>query len=80
MEWEITGHESTAEIFRDTVPGSYGAAVVCEILRRLASRHLIDYEIVEASTGKRSALDVRSLGGGSFTCGNNPYYIARLRR
>lgn len=77
MAWKIVGYDSTAEVYRGTVSGRYRERGVSQILQRLASRHLEPYEIVEAYTGSRGALDVQRYRDGTLTCGSNPYYIAR---
>ena len=78
MSWEVVGYDSTSEICRFKISGRYGEKRLGEILRRLVCRDLESYEIIEASTGGRSILDVhRDSKSGTLMCGSNPHYVAR---
>ena len=82
--WRIQGLDSTNLEFELDVPfDSWVDDQVKEVLRRLASRHLVADEVVASSlprsaTGGRSDLEILPVGGKKhgFMTNGNPYYVA----
>ncbi len=75
--WEIRCYDGLQELLR--VEGSYHEEDVLSILRHLACRHLTDREIIEQTASNGEALQVRSMGPGSWASGSNPHYTAVKR-
>ncbi len=83
--WKIRGCDGGKRIFERTIPyGCLSDREVTELLKRLASRHLSDDEVVDASLRKNakghiSHLEVRPNRGGTpglMTTGSGHHYIA----
>ena len=84
-EWRIEGFDGISEIFETNVPLHHlSERQMQEMLRRLASRHLSDREIIDASLNRKgnpsSLLEVRRTSQPPLTMtrGNNPHYAARV--
>lgn len=83
--WRIEGFDGTELIFEREVPlHLLSGKQIEEVLRRLASRHLSENEIVGASLNLKakriSLLAVRRSARPPLliSCGEDPHYIARV--
>ncbi|MYF47320.1 MAG: hypothetical protein F4073_03205 [Rhodobacteraceae bacterium] len=84
-KWCIQGFDSLNEIFKKEIPHHFlSENQLEELLKRLASRHLLEDEIISSSLNRRAKKDktdhlrvnrdVSSVL--TFSCGENPYYTA----
>jgi hypothetical protein len=78
--WRIRGHNGQTLVFDDEMPGNMTEAEICRTLERLASRHLTDKEVVEASLRpghpRYNRLLERSGAGEPISYGHNVVYTA----
>jgi|GEM_PF-3633667 len=78
-KWTITGYDGVEPFYEVEVTISEARAR--EVIRLLAARHLTDDKIVQALTSKGNVLlEITRNEGGAYalSCGENPYYTARL--
>ncbi len=83
--WKIRGNDGGLQVFeRAIAEGSLSESEMIVILQRLASRHLIDYEVVSSSlrknaNGYAAHLEVQRCHGKNYalmTTGSDHHYIA----
>ena len=75
-EWAIRGYDGTIPLVDERVSSrDLGPRGITELLRRLASRHLTEVEIIAANTGEIPHLDLSRVSQGWMTNGD-PHYVA----
>ena len=84
-KWRIRGFDGMNLMFECDVPIHHLSELqIEEVLRRLASRHLTEREILTASLNRNgkptSLLDVGRTNQTplTMTCGSDPHYVARV--
>ena len=76
-EWVISGYNGTAPLLEERVRSrDLGRGGIPELLRRLACRYLTEREIIAASTGGTTHVNLSSTRDGWMTQ-DNPYFVAR---
>ena len=84
-KWHIIGYNGLEKFFEIKIPEQCITYKKMEILiTQLASRHLKEEEIILSSINKRNGckggknLLRISREGSSMSCGENPYYVAKV--
>jgi len=89
--WEITGWDSTKQIFTTTVPcGQITEVQLQALLRVLAAKfgltpnEIVGCHLKRRTKGYRGHLEISRENSDErrstdFSCGDNPYFIARIR-
>jgi len=83
--WRIEGFDGTNNFYKKDVPHHlFSDKQIKELLRRLASRHLTETEIIDASgnraKNRNSLLEIRKNQKIPvvIVCGENPFYSAKI--
>ncbi len=84
--WQITGYDSTTEIFRETVPaGCFTEGQIQTLLKILAAKAGLSFQEIVGACARRKTrlandlLEVRHHRPDPFyECGSNPYFTARI--
>jgi len=84
--WEITGYDSTREIFKQTVPsGCFTDRQIQDLLQILVAKAGLSYKEIIGACAKRKTrlandlLEVKHHRPNQFyECGSNHYFIARI--
>lgn len=87
LKWCIRRYDGLNEICRHEIPYRHlSERQLVEVLKRLASRHLTEREVIASSLNGHAKSETRLLcvrrdgNSESFTCGSDPYYTATVSK
>lgn len=77
VAWTIEGYDGLEAFWKGSLPKSFTATEVVEVLRLLASKHLTENEILSSARGTTGLLDAwHNHEKGTISVGSNPSYLA----